>query len=82
MSAFQSATRGGGNLNQAGSPFYAEAQLGLARAYAMGSDKANAKKVYEDFFHMEGCRPRPVYVGRGPKGIRGTLGHQNPAILL
>ena len=31
-------------------PFYAQAQLGLARAYAMGGDKANAKKAYEAFF--------------------------------
>jgi hypothetical protein len=31
-------------------PFYAEAQLGLARAYAMGGDKPNAKKAYEAFF--------------------------------
>jgi tetratricopeptide (TPR) repeat protein len=32
-----------------GSP-YAPAQLGLARAYAMAGDKANAKKAYEAFF--------------------------------
>ncbi len=31
-------------------PFYAQAQLGLARAYAMGGDKAEAKKAYEAFF--------------------------------
>ena len=31
-------------------PFYAQAQLGLARAYAMGGDKADAKKAYEAFF--------------------------------
>jgi hypothetical protein len=31
-------------------PFYAQAQLGLARAYAMGGDKTNAKKAYEAFF--------------------------------
>jgi hypothetical protein len=24
--------------------------LGLARAYAIGGDKANAKKAYQDFF--------------------------------
>jgi hypothetical protein len=29
---------------------YAQAQLGLARAYAMAGDKANAKKAYEAFF--------------------------------
>ena len=29
---------------------YPMAQLGLARAYAMGGDKANAKKAYEAFF--------------------------------
>ncbi len=39
----------GGNL-QTTAPFYAQAQLGLARAYAMGGDKANAKKAYDAFF--------------------------------
>src|SRR6202522_3320819 len=39
----------GGNL-QTTAPFYAQAQLGLARAYAMGGDKANAKQAYEAFF--------------------------------
>jgi eukaryotic-like serine/threonine-protein kinase len=51
VSAFQSATKWkGGILIQVGAPFYAQAQLGLARAYAMGGDKANAKKAYQDFF--------------------------------
>jgi serine/threonine protein kinase len=31
-------------------PYYAQTQLGLARAYAMGGDKANAKKAYDAFF--------------------------------
>jgi serine/threonine protein kinase len=49
LSAFQAATMNpAGSLAQ--SPFYAQAQLGLARAYAMGGDKANAKKAYEAFF--------------------------------
>ena len=49
--AFQAATRWkGATLTQASPPFYAQAQLGLARAYAMGGDKANAKKAYQDFF--------------------------------
>jgi serine/threonine protein kinase/Flp pilus assembly protein TadD len=39
----------GGNL-QTTAPFYAQAQLGLARAYAMGGDKVEAKKAYEAFF--------------------------------
>jgi len=39
----------GGNL-QTTAPFFAQAQLGLARAYAMGGDKADAKKAYEAFF--------------------------------
>jgi tetratricopeptide (TPR) repeat protein len=30
-------------------PSYAQAQLGLARAYAMAGDKANAKRAYEAF---------------------------------
>jgi eukaryotic-like serine/threonine-protein kinase len=49
LSAFQAATMNpGGSLAQV--PFYAQAQLGLARAYAMGGDKINAKKAYEAFF--------------------------------
>ena len=48
--AFRPATQSpGGNL-QATAPFYAQAQLGLARAYAMGGNKADAKKAYEAFF--------------------------------
>ena len=48
--AFRLATQSpGGNL-QTSAPFYAQAQLGLARAYAMGGDKANAKKAYDAFF--------------------------------
>ena len=49
-SAFESAMQSQGNLRVGSSPFYAQAQLGLARAYAMGGDKANAKKAYEAFF--------------------------------
>ncbi len=50
LGAFLSATQSpGGNLTS-GVPFYAQAQLGLARAYAMGGDKANAKKAFEAFF--------------------------------
>ncbi len=48
--AFRLATQSpGGNL-QTTAPFYAQAQLGLARSYAMGGDKANAKQAYEAFF--------------------------------
>ena len=51
VSAFQSAMKlKYGILAQVGAPFYAQAQLGLARAYAMGGDRANAKKAYQDFF--------------------------------
>jgi serine/threonine protein kinase/tetratricopeptide (TPR) repeat protein len=51
VSAFQSATKlKGGSLSQTAAPFYAQAQLGLARAYALGGDKANAKKAFQDFF--------------------------------
>jgi hypothetical protein len=50
VSAFHNATLSpGGNL-LATTTFYAQAQLGLARAYAMGGDKASAKKAYEAFF--------------------------------
>ena len=50
MSAFQSALQSRGNLTAPTPPFYAQAQLGVARAYAMGGDKLNAKKAYQDFF--------------------------------
>ena len=49
-SAFVSAMQSQGNLAAGSPPFYAQAQLGLARAYAMEGDKANAKKAYEAFF--------------------------------
>jgi eukaryotic-like serine/threonine-protein kinase len=53
-SAFQSALQyRGGSLvvGVAALPsVYAQAQLGLARAYAMAGDKSNAKKTYEAFF--------------------------------
>ncbi len=50
LGAFQVTTKSpAGSLTQQ-VPFYAQAQLGLARAYAMGGDKANAKKAYEAFF--------------------------------
>jgi eukaryotic-like serine/threonine-protein kinase len=49
-SAFASAMQSQGNLAAGSPPFYAQAQLGLARAYAMAGDKANAKKAYEAFF--------------------------------
>jgi predicted Zn-dependent protease len=51
LSAFRSALQHpGGTLTSGTPPFYAQAQLGLARAYAMGGDKANAKKAYDAFF--------------------------------
>jgi tetratricopeptide (TPR) repeat protein len=53
ISAFQSALQSrGGALIGSEEPMpssYAQAQLGLARAYAMAGDKANAKKAYEAF---------------------------------
>jgi serine/threonine protein kinase/Tfp pilus assembly protein PilF len=49
-SAFRLATQSPGGILQTTAPFYAQAQLGLARAYAMGGDKAEAKKAYEAFF--------------------------------
>jgi tetratricopeptide (TPR) repeat protein len=49
--AFQAAMQArGGSLIGALVPFYAQVQLGLARAYAMGGDKTDAKKAYEAFF--------------------------------
>ena len=50
LSAFKSALQSRGNLTSGSPPFYAQAQLGLARADAMAGDKANAKKAYEAFF--------------------------------
>jgi serine/threonine protein kinase/Tfp pilus assembly protein PilF len=49
-SAFESAMLSRADMIWPLPPFYAEAQLGLARAYAMGGDKPNAKKAYEAFF--------------------------------
>jgi serine/threonine protein kinase/tetratricopeptide (TPR) repeat protein len=49
-SAFRLATQSPGGMLQTTAPFYAQAQLGLARAYAMDGDKADAKKAYEAFF--------------------------------
>jgi serine/threonine protein kinase/tetratricopeptide (TPR) repeat protein len=52
LSAFRVASQAvGGSLNS-GLPFCALAQLGMARAYAMGGDKPNAKKAYEAFFQV------------------------------
>jgi hypothetical protein len=52
LSAFQGAIRvnSGIALQLTLFPFRAQVQLGLARAYAMGGDKASAKKAYEAFF--------------------------------
>ena len=50
LSAFQAATMAPAGSFFGQLPFYAQAQLGLARAYAMGGDKANAKKTYQAFF--------------------------------
>ena len=50
LTAFQSAVRANsGTVQIAYPPFRAQVQLGLARAYAMGGDKPNAKKAYEAF---------------------------------
>ena len=52
LGAFQTATRANaGTLTIAAAPYLAQLQLGLARAYAMGGDKASAKKTYEAFFN-------------------------------
>jgi tetratricopeptide (TPR) repeat protein len=51
LSAFQSALRSNsGTLSQLFEPFHGQVQLGLARSYAMGGDKASAKKAYEALF--------------------------------
>jgi len=51
VSAFRNATLSpGGSLTALTAPFYAQAQLGLARAYVMGGDKEDAKKAYQAFF--------------------------------
>ena len=51
LGAFQSTVRAGSGISSQGfAPFRAQALLGLARAYAMGGDKPNAKKAYEEAF--------------------------------
>jgi serine/threonine protein kinase/Tfp pilus assembly protein PilF len=52
QTAFQAAMQfpGSSLLNWGVPTYYAPAQLGLARAYAMSGDKANAKKAYDAFF--------------------------------
>jgi eukaryotic-like serine/threonine-protein kinase len=51
LSAFQAGLRANsGTIQQIFPPYHAQVQLGLARAYAMGGDKASAKKAYEAFF--------------------------------
>jgi serine/threonine protein kinase/tetratricopeptide (TPR) repeat protein len=51
LGAFQSAVRANsGTLQQAFAPFRAQVFLGLARAYAMGGDKPNAKQAYDAAF--------------------------------
>jgi eukaryotic-like serine/threonine-protein kinase len=50
LSAFQAATRANSGMLLSVAPYRGQVQLGLARAYAMGGDKPNAKKAYEAFF--------------------------------
>jgi eukaryotic-like serine/threonine-protein kinase len=51
VSAFKDASQHRGSSLLGGwSPFYGQAQLGLARAYAMAGNKAEAKKAYEALF--------------------------------
>jgi eukaryotic-like serine/threonine-protein kinase len=51
VNAFKAATRyRGGMLTGLQVSWYAQAQLGLARAYVMAGDKADAKKAYEALF--------------------------------
>jgi hypothetical protein len=51
VKVFQAATQYGAAMLVSGiGAGYPMAQLGLAHAYAMGGDKANAKKAYEAFF--------------------------------
>lgn len=52
INAFRAATQSPtGDLTNIGfMPFFAEAQLGLARAYVMAGDKTSAKSAYQAFF--------------------------------
>lgn len=52
IEAFRAASQypAGTLVNGTVMPFYAPAQLGLARAYVMAGDKANAKQAYQAFF--------------------------------
>ena len=75
LNAFQAAIRSNsGTLQFAFAPFRAQVQLGLARAYAMGGDKADAKKAYESLFpNLEKRRRRPAHAGSRKEGIRRAL---------
>ena len=51
LSAFQTTSQANSGTLQIGfAPYLAQLQLGLARAHAMGGDKASAKKAYEALF--------------------------------
>ena len=54
VNAFKAATqyRAAMLVSGLGVPGYPVAQLGLARAYAMAGDKADAKKAYEGLFEV------------------------------
>ncbi len=54
VNAFKAATqhRAAMLVSGLGVPSYPVAQLGLARAYAMAGDKADAKKAYEALFEV------------------------------
>jgi hypothetical protein len=75
LNAFKTATRSrGGSLFSVVGPFYAQAQLGLARAYAMGGDKADAKKAYDAFFlTWKDADAESAHAGGSQEGIRLAL---------
>jgi serine/threonine protein kinase/tetratricopeptide (TPR) repeat protein len=52
VNAFKTATKYRASMLVGGLGYYAQAQLGLARAYAMAGDKADAKKAYEALFEV------------------------------
>jgi eukaryotic-like serine/threonine-protein kinase len=52
VNAFEAAkrARSGVTMNTFLPPYWAQVQLGLARAYAMAGNKPSAQKAYDDFF--------------------------------
>ncbi len=74
INAFRSATQSPGGILITTAPFYAQAQLGLARAYAMAGNKADAKESLRRVLcHLEERRSRSCHSASRQEGIRCPL---------